>query len=187
MHRMGRDRAGLVRRAPPVLTAAEVRAGNRERSNVNHATYKLIYGRMCTAIREFTRLHPRETTYFYATPPIILGRPLYDVAHAVRYCVEKSARHGFRTQVVGDAGILLDWTPTPVVRKPAAIVQQEVASRNHDESVVESLATKRKIGASHDKKIAKKDAERVMAHTSDAKQTAKDLNLHLEALLKTMG
>lgn len=181
-----RDRAGVDRRAPPVLTAAEVRASNRERSNVNHATYKLIYGRMCIAVREFTRLHPRETTYFYAIPPIVLGRPLYDVTHAVRYVVEKSARHGFRTQVFGDAGIMLDWTPTPVIRKPAAIVQREVAARNHDESVGESLATKRKLRASHDRKIAKKDAEKVLAHTSDAKQTAKDLNSHLDALLKSM-
>ena len=187
MTRPARDRGGVVRRAPAILTAAEVRASNRERSSVNHATYKIIYGRMCTAIREFTRLHPRETTYFFALPPIILGRPLYDVTHAVRYCVEKSARHGFRTQIIGDAGILLDWTPAPVVRKPAAISRQEVASRNHDEYVDEGLATKRKLRASHDRKIAKKDAEVVLASTSGAKQTAHDLNLHLESLLKTMG
>ena len=183
---MRRTSTAKPKKRPPPLTAADLRASNRTRSSVNHETYRIIYDRMCGAMREFTRLHPRQTTYLFVVPPIIMGRPLYDQSHALRYAYEKAAHNGFRVQAVGEGGIYLDWTPAPVVRKPSAIVRNEVAMRNDEEMRGESVETRRRMRAKLDKKKAHERTTAVLENTSTAKQAAKDLNNHLTSLLKSM-
>lgn len=182
---------------PAAVTAADLRRSCRDRSMVNHDTYRAIYARLGAAMRDFARSHPRQTIYVYTVPPVVFGRPLYKLEHAVRYVMEKAARAGFAVRHGGGGDVIIDWTPAPVRRKPAEVRRGEVASRNERRRRAEARSTARALRSGGDKDAAQarvlargrresEGATRVLEETHGARETAENLNRQLEALLRSV-
>ena len=98
-----------------MLTADAVREVRVRRAKVNHETYKQLYEGVCKRIKSRVQYHPDQTSMWHQVPPLVVGRPIYNHDHAVRYIDEKLRHHGFRVVQVGH-GMHIDWTP---VRRPS--------------------------------------------------------------------
>jgi hypothetical protein len=94
------------------ISASEARELRVAKGAVNHESYKEIYGRVAARIR--TAAARGDTSLAFTVPPLIPGRPLYDIEHAVRYNVDKLRRDGFTVQrdPETDATLHVDWKPT---------------------------------------------------------------------------
>ena len=94
------------------ISASEARELRVAKGAVNHESYKEIYGRVAARIR--TAAARGDTSLAFTVPPLIPGRPLYDIEHAVRYNVDKLRRDGFAVQrdPETDATLHVDWKPT---------------------------------------------------------------------------
>jgi hypothetical protein len=97
-----------------VLHADEARRLRSDRGNVNHQTYKDINEKICNRIR--TAAAKGETTISYKIPPMIPGRPPYDIVHAIRYNHGKLVHAGYRVRIVDDT-LHVDWRPEPKKKK----------------------------------------------------------------------
>jgi hypothetical protein len=101
-----------------MVTAEEARRLRVNKGAVNHETYKEIYRKVSGRI---TAAASRgETSLEYRVPPLIPGRPMYNITHAVRYNVDKLRHNGF--EVLPDDDILYvnwktDTAPPPAKTK----------------------------------------------------------------------
>lgn len=78
------------------------------KGHVNHETYKVILAQLEARI---AKVASRGGTRFeFAVPPFTLGRPPYDVTHAVRYCRDKLRIAGFEVETRGTM-LTADWRP----------------------------------------------------------------------------
>ena len=82
------------------------------KGSVNHETYKDMYGKIQNRIK--TAAARGATFVEYRIPPMVPGRPIYDVSHAVRYNQEKLRNAGFAVEVTDGDVLRVDW------KKPAA-------------------------------------------------------------------
>ena len=93
-----------------MVTADEARRIRVRKGSVNHETYKGIYEKISNRI---TAAAQRGETYVeYRIPPIVPGRPIYDVTHAIRYNADKLRLAGFTVDPVDDL-LKIDWKPKP--------------------------------------------------------------------------
>lgn len=102
-----------------MVTAEEARELRVKKGAVNHETYKEIYGKVCSRIKAAAARGLTSTEY--GIPPFVPGRPMYNIAHAVRYNADKLRHAGFVVTVTpsGD-GLVIDWktrTPPPPKKK----------------------------------------------------------------------
>ena len=97
-----------------MVTADEARRIRVRKGSVNHETYKGIYEKISNRITAAAQRG--ETSVDYRIPPIIPGRPIYDVTHAIRYNADKLRLAGFTVDPVDDL-LKIDWKPKP---KPKA-------------------------------------------------------------------
>ena len=90
----------------------EIHAMHRERSGVNHETYKGLFAECCARIKNRAAMRHLPQTVVYKVPPMVWGRPPYKHHHAVRYVSEKLQRNGFE---VNDAhgALSVSWKPAP--------------------------------------------------------------------------
>ena len=98
-----------------MVTADEARQLRVSKGAVNHETYKEIYSKLSNRIK--LAAGRGETSLEYHVPPLIPGRPMYDISHAVRYNADKLRHAGFAVDI--DADLLrVDWTaPAPVPKE----------------------------------------------------------------------
>ena len=97
-----------------MVTADEARRIRVRKGSVNHETYKGIHEKISNRI---TAAAQRGETYVeYRIPPIVPGRPIYDINHAIRYNADKLRLAGFTVDPVDDL-LKIDWKPKP---KPKA-------------------------------------------------------------------
>jgi len=97
-----------------MVTADEARQLRVSKGAVNHETYKEIYGKLSNRIK--LAAARGETSLEYHVPPLIPGRPMYDISHAVRYNADKLRHAGFTVDI--DADLLrVDWTAPAVPKK----------------------------------------------------------------------
>ena len=93
-----------------MVTADEARRIRVRKGSVNHETYKGIYEKISNRITAAAQRG--ETSVDYRIPPIIPGRPIYDVTHAIRYNADKLRLAGFTVDPVDDL-LKIDWKPKP--------------------------------------------------------------------------
>ena len=95
-----------------MVTAEEARRMRVNKGSVNHETYKDMHGKIQNRIK--TAAARGATFVEYRIPPMVPGRPIYDVSHAVRYNQEKLRNAGFAVEVADGDVLRVDW------KKPAA-------------------------------------------------------------------
>jgi len=93
-----------------MVTADEARRIRVRKGSVNHETYKGIYEKISNRITAAAQRG--ETSVDYRIPPIVPGRPMYDITHAVRYNADKLRLAGFTVDPVDDL-LKIDWKPKP--------------------------------------------------------------------------
>lgn len=104
-----------------MVTADDARTLRSNKGVVNHETYKMIYERIQHRIQYAARKGYTQTDY--TIPPIVPGRPMFDVSHAVRYTRDKLRYNGFKVTEIDDDVLRIDWKPqkgTFVPNKPVA-------------------------------------------------------------------
>jgi hypothetical protein len=90
----------------PLLTAKDLAKPVFERRNANRETYREIYRTISDRIGRTHRNGCTETVA--EVPEFVLGRPVFNHAHAIRYVVEKFQRGGLK--VVARGGVLhIEW------------------------------------------------------------------------------
>lgn len=80
------------------ITVDELRRNREQRHRVNHETYKQLFEQIKTRIK--ARANNDCTDLTWQVPPLVPGRPVFDVSHAARYISEKLRLGGFEVQVV---------------------------------------------------------------------------------------
>jgi len=98
----------------------DIHAMHRERSNVNHETYKGLFAECCARIKNRAAMRHLPQAVVYTVPPMVWGRPPYKHHHAVRYVSEKLQRNGFEVHEAHGA-LAVSWTPpqaTKAVKPP---------------------------------------------------------------------
>lgn len=92
-----------------MVTADDARTLRSNKGLVNHQTYKMIYERMQHRIQHAAR--KGYTQVDYTIPPIVPGRPMFDVSHAVRYTRDKLRYNGFLVTEIEPDVLRIDWKP----------------------------------------------------------------------------
>jgi hypothetical protein len=93
-----------------MVTAEEARRIRVRKGSVNHETYKGIYEKISNRITAAAQRG--ETSVEYRIPPIVPGRPIYDINHAIRYNADKLRLAGFDVDPEDDL-LKIDWKPKP--------------------------------------------------------------------------
>lgn len=82
-----------------MLKLSDLEAKDKERAKRNHETYKMIYNKVSTLIT--TQHETGNSSLVYDVPAFVLGRPMFNHAHAVRYVRDKLLKGGFRVDQMG--------------------------------------------------------------------------------------
>lgn len=82
-----------------MLKLADLAAKDTERAKRNHETYKMIYGKVSALIT--TQHDTGNSSLLYDVPAFVLGRPMFNHAHAVRYVRDKLVKGGFDVEQMG--------------------------------------------------------------------------------------
>lgn len=82
-----------------MLKLSDLEAKDKERAKRNHETYKMIYSKVTTLIT--TQHETGNSSLVYDVPAFVLGRPMFNHAHAVRYVRDKLLKGGFRVEQMG--------------------------------------------------------------------------------------
>lgn len=82
-----------------MLKLSDLEAKDKERAKRNHETYKMIYSKVSTLIT--TQHETGNSSLVYDVPAFVLGRPMFNHAHAVRYVRDKLLKGGFRVDQMG--------------------------------------------------------------------------------------
>jgi hypothetical protein len=112
-----------------MVTADDARTLRSNKGVVNHQTYKMIYERIQHRIQYAARKGYTQTDY--TIPPIVPGRPMFDVSHAVRYTRDKLRYNGFRVTEIEEDVLRIDWKPdrgTFVPNKAATVAPSAASS-----------------------------------------------------------
>ena len=112
-----------------VMTAQEAQQIRLAKRNVNHETYKMLFGAALQLVTR--RANANETSVIYKIPHFVLGRPMINVKHAARYISEKLAIYGYKTRFyeINDTYYVnIDWSIQKVIipKKPKEIKRQKV-------------------------------------------------------------
>jgi len=114
-----------------MLTVHDVRHLAEDKSKVNRDIYKELL-RMCyRKIRTKIQLDKKTKSVEFVLPPFIIGKPVYNTAHAVRYITDALRKGGFRTEVLEEGRVVLvmwgrdrtDRTDKTVVQKTTSFSQ----------------------------------------------------------------
>lgn len=89
-----------------MLSLNDIAVMRQKRSSINHASYKMILEQCMAVMREAA---PFVDSVDYQLPPLVPGRPLFDVEHAMRYLIDKLEFHGYRVRRKGDAVLHINW------------------------------------------------------------------------------
>ena len=102
-----------------MLRVSDLTGKELDRARQNHQTYKELYEKCAEHIRR--RNEMGHTTTRYHVPGFVVGRPIFNHAHAVRYITEKLERGQFNVSLRGTAELDIDWTRAKrdVIRKKA--------------------------------------------------------------------
>lgn len=145
----------------------------------NHESYRQIYSKLARSLRDFARANPNATAFAFEVPPFLLGRPLYDRTHAVRYVFEKAIRHGYDVHRGDGAVLVLDWTPIPIRKKPLDVRREQAAAATSRDRRIDLRSRKERA---EERRSALEPSEMVV-EAADARDRAEGLNERLEKLL----
>ena len=146
----------------------------------NHESYRMIYSNLAKNLKDFARSNPNATAFMFEVPPFILGRPLYERSHAVRYVFEKAIRHGYNvSQAANGATLVLDWTPLPVHKKPLDVRRAQAAEAASRDRRIDLRSRKERAEA----RRAALEPAGIVQDAVDARDAAESLNERLDALL----
>lgn len=108
-----------------MATADEARRLRVEKGAVNHETYRSIFDKIVQRIE--LRARRGGTDIEYRIPPIVPGRPIFDVTHAVRYCRDKLVHRGFSVDVIDDVILAINWKQDARTARTAKTVAAKYA------------------------------------------------------------
>ena len=167
------------------LTASSLRMEAARRADTNHNSYRVLYAQVHRALREHVRNHPKVHFLLWKVPPYVYGRPLYNHAHAIRYVSEKLMHGNFKVSLAQgtDDTLLIDWTPRPVPRLPAAVRADILHARREKE--LAKTARERHASSRRTKRETK--LSEAASGSMAARQAAENLNSHLEKLLASLS
>ena len=92
-----------------MVTADDARTLRSNKGVINHETYKIIYERVQHRIQYAAKKGYTQTDF--TIPPIVPGRPMYELSHAVRYTRDKLRYNGFEVTEVDTDVLQIDWKP----------------------------------------------------------------------------
>lgn len=96
-----------------LLTVNEIQGMVKEKAERNKETYKQLLQMCYNKIKRAVDKDRRTKSLTFVLPPFLLGQPLYNMAHAVRYIIEKLERGGFTASPVLQNGIFIEWGKKP--------------------------------------------------------------------------
>lgn len=133
-----------------MVTAEEARRLRLNKGTVNHETYKEIYNKISGRIRQAASRG--GTQLEYRIPPLIPGRPMYAISHAVRYNTDKLRNAGFSVEVKDPDILAIDWKTKdttdppkksrPAPKKPPTDLASDFGSATSIRKKLESLKQK---------------------------------------------
>jgi len=92
------------------FTVDDVKKIVTEKSQTNRETYRELLGLCERKIRHTISFDKRAKGVTFVLPPFIIGKPVYNKDHAVRYIVEKLIRGGFQATARNENhSILIEW------------------------------------------------------------------------------
>ena len=127
-----------------MLRVSDLTGKELDRARQNHETYKSLYAKCAEHIKR--RNEMGHTVTRYHVPGFVVGRPLFNHAHAVRYIREKLERGKFEVVQHGSGELVIDWTTQKkrVIRKqaPKQAIVDDVPRPVRDRHVDKTKKTK---------------------------------------------
>ena len=77
-----------------MLNLDELRKNNKFKKELMIETFDMIYEQCCEKIK-FIGAKNEEMEYYFETPDLIMGRPLYKLKDAISYVIDKLKTVGF--------------------------------------------------------------------------------------------
>jgi len=146
-----------------MLRVSDLTDKELNRARQNHQTYKDLYNQCTEHIKRRNEMGQSMTRYH--VPGFVVGRPLFNHQHAVRYITEKLERGKFHVEKRGTAELVIDWTnqKRDVIRKKAP--KQATAKEDVPRALRESSRdkNKKKIGEPLHVRLARLNHELKMA------------------------
>lgn len=172
-----------------MLKLSDLAAKDLERAKRNHETYKLIYSKVSALIT--TQHDTGNTSLLYDVPAFVLGRPMFNHAHAVRYVKEKLLKGGFRVEQLG-CTLHVSWKTAPDKPKKATTSNKK-ATTSITAKKTSSTKGSAKSGTTSTKSKSKKSTwldntpkVPLVSATTTKKGAAKKVEEPLEVRLKRL-
>jgi len=99
-----------------MLSAEQISALERNRTNVKKETYRAMLEQFSRKIRMTYELGRREA--LLTIPPFIIGFPKYDLAKAVIYMSRQLLKLGYNVELVGPLDMRVTWAKAPPSAQP---------------------------------------------------------------------
>lgn len=132
-----------------MVTADEIRSIREHRAKTNHETYKQIFQTCTDRIQLLVRAHPMSTAMTFDVPPFVIGRPVYDVAHAKRYVIGALEKNGFKVRHdLESSTICIDWSKPRKKKKkkrPPREAQETIERGAEQRTLLSTLTNMKKI------------------------------------------
>jgi hypothetical protein len=103
-----------------LLTVNEVFGIADKKAERNREMYKELLEMCYKKIKRKAKDNKCRSVTF-VLPPFLIGKPLYNKDHALRYIKEKLRRGGFHAETMGDSAIYIEWKrehKEPDAKKP---------------------------------------------------------------------
>jgi hypothetical protein len=91
-----------------MVKAEDLIKEQQEKIEIRKKCYKKVYKRIENKIVQVNSVN--ESQCWYEIPEFILGIPLYSFDDCKKYIIEKLKKNGFKTTMINDNVILIDWS-----------------------------------------------------------------------------
>jgi hypothetical protein len=92
-----------------MVKASDLVKEQQEKNNIKKKNYHKVYKRIEKKILQASSVN--EYKCWYEIPEFILGIPLYSFDDCKNYVINKLKNDGFKTEMISNNVILIDWTP----------------------------------------------------------------------------
>ena len=91
----------------PLLTVKDIRKTREAKAKANHEIYKEILQMCYKQIQTKSTLS--KNSVFFIMPPIVVGKPTYNMEHAGNYIMAKLEKGGFKVSRQSNVCLFIQW------------------------------------------------------------------------------
>lgn len=104
-----------------MLHVKDLTSAKTEKAKRNHELYKKFLGDAHLKIKRANDAGVKRC--MFKVPPFVIGQPLYNYQHAIRYILRKLTQGDFNTQHLEANVIYIDWKPRTEIKKRKGILK----------------------------------------------------------------